>query len=305
MYHREHAQEAFLVLAGECTLVVEGDERRLTTWDSFHCAPRTEHIVVAAGDQSAVVPAVGARGRGVGGGIVYPVSDVAARYGASVVRETSDPAVAYADVRKALPRSRFVKYGMKANRSMPSAAVIPVLVYPDVREAVDWLSGAFGFVERVRIGEDHRSQLRFGAGAVIVADVRNERRPPSPGEVTHSVVVRVDDVNAHCERARAHGARIVIEPVDFEYGERQYTAGGPPVDVLRDARRRRSRDVGRRARRAGLASRLRGHPSSRSGWRAQNAASAAAIPGGFSICRKCVVSGTTTPSAFGSQSSSR
>ncbi|HSC90312.1 MAG TPA: VOC family protein [Gaiellaceae bacterium] len=116
---------------------------------------------------------------------------------------------------------------MKANRSMPSAVVIPVLVYPDVREAVDWLSGAFGFVERVRIGESHRSQLRFGDGAVIVADVRHERRPPGPGEVTHSVVVRVDDVNAHCERARAHGARIVMEPVDFEYGERQYTAEDP------------------------------------------------------------------------------
>ena len=110
MYHRENAQEAFLVLAGECTLIVEGDERRLTTWDFFHCAPRTEHIIVAAGDQSAVVLAVGARGRGVGGGIVYPVSDVAARYGAGVVRETTDPAVAYADVRKALPRSRFVTY---------------------------------------------------------------------------------------------------------------------------------------------------------------------------------------------------
>lgn len=110
MYHRENAQEAFLVLAGECTLIVEGDERRLATWDFFHCAPRTEHIIVAAGDQSAVVLAVGARGRGVGGGIVYAVSDVAARYGAGVARETTDPAVAYADVRRALPRSRFVKY---------------------------------------------------------------------------------------------------------------------------------------------------------------------------------------------------
>ncbi len=116
---------------------------------------------------------------------------------------------------------------MKTNRSVPSAAVIPVLVYPDVREAVAWLTEAFGFVERVRIGENHRSQLRFGEGAVIVGDVRNERRPPRPGEVTHSVVVRVEDVNAHCERARANGARIVMEPVDFEYDERQYTAEDP------------------------------------------------------------------------------
>jgi len=113
---------------------------------------------------------------------------------------------------------------MKPNRSMPSAVVIPVLIYPDVREAVAWLSGAFGFVERLQIGESHRSQMNVGdGGAVIVGDVRHERRPPRPGEVTHSVTVRVDDVHAHCERARAHGARIVMEPVDFEYGERQYT----------------------------------------------------------------------------------
>ena len=48
---------------------------------------------------------------------------------------------------------------MKPNRSMPSAVVIPVLIYPDVREAVAWLSGAFGFVERLQIGESHRSQM--------------------------------------------------------------------------------------------------------------------------------------------------
>jgi uncharacterized glyoxalase superfamily protein PhnB len=113
---------------------------------------------------------------------------------------------------------------MKLNRSIPSSTVIPVLIYPDVRAAVAWLEGAFGFAERVRIGEDHRAQLSFGDGAVIVGDVRHERRPPRPGEVTHSVVVRVDDASAHCERARGHGARIVMEPTDFEYGERQYTA---------------------------------------------------------------------------------
>jgi len=93
-----------------------------------------------------------------------------------------------------------------------------------VREAVDWLGAAFGFVERVRIGENHRSQLGFGEGAVIVGDVRHDRRPPRLGEVSQSVMVRVDDVDAHCERARAHGARIVTEPTDFPYGERQYTA---------------------------------------------------------------------------------
>jgi quercetin dioxygenase-like cupin family protein len=110
MYHRENAQEAFLVLAGECTLIVEGKERRLAEWDFFYCAPRTDHIIVASGRQSAVVLAVGARGRGVGGGLVYTVCKAAARYGASVVRETTEPAVAYAKIYAALPRSRFVKY---------------------------------------------------------------------------------------------------------------------------------------------------------------------------------------------------
>ncbi len=110
MYHRERAQEAFLVLAGECTLIVEGDERRLGPWDFFYCAPGTEHIIVAGDRQSAVVLAVGARGRGVGGGLVYTVCRAAARYGASVVRETTKPADAYAKVYAALPRSRFVRY---------------------------------------------------------------------------------------------------------------------------------------------------------------------------------------------------
>jgi uncharacterized glyoxalase superfamily protein PhnB len=116
---------------------------------------------------------------------------------------------------------------MKPNRSIPSAVVIPVLIYPDVREAVRWLSEAFGFEERLQIGESHRSQLRLGAGALIVADVRREQRPPRQGEVTHSVLVRVDDARAHCERARAHGAQILMEPTDFEYGERQYAAEDP------------------------------------------------------------------------------
>jgi uncharacterized glyoxalase superfamily protein PhnB len=116
---------------------------------------------------------------------------------------------------------------MKPNRSIPSATVIPVLIYPDVREAVDWLSAAFGFAERLQIGENHRSQLSFGDGAVIVADVRAGRRPPRAGEVSQSVMVRVEDVNAHRERAQAHGARILEEPQDFPFGERQYAAEDP------------------------------------------------------------------------------
>ena len=86
------------------------------------------------------------------------------------------------------------------------------------------MCAAFGFVERLRIGENHRSQLTIGDGAVIIGDVRDDRRPPRTDEVTHSVTVRLDDVRTRCERARSHGARILMEPTDMPYGERQYNA---------------------------------------------------------------------------------
>ena len=117
---------------------------------------------------------------------------------------------------------------MRPNRSIPAATVIPVLSYPDVRAAVAWLAAAYGFEERVRIGEDHRAQLRFGDGGLIVADTGGARTAPQPGAgVDHAVMVRVQDARAHCERARENGARITMEPTDFEYGERQYHAVDP------------------------------------------------------------------------------
>jgi uncharacterized glyoxalase superfamily protein PhnB len=106
------------------------------------------------------------------------------------------------------------------NRSIPVSTVIPVLVYPDVREAADWLCRAFGFVERLRIG-DHRVQLTFGDGAVVAV------QGDAGGGAGHSVLVRVADADAHQERARQSGARIVNPPTDCPYGERQYTAEDP------------------------------------------------------------------------------
>jgi uncharacterized cupin superfamily protein len=94
LYHHEDAQEGFLVLFGECMLVVEEQERPLRQWDYFHCPPGTRHIVVGAGDSPSVVLMIGARQEQETCG--YPVSPVAAKYGASVSRETSDPDEAYA-----------------------------------------------------------------------------------------------------------------------------------------------------------------------------------------------------------------
>ena len=113
---------------------------------------------------------------------------------------------------------------MIENRSLRGPTVIPVLVYPDVRAAVAWLTDAFGFAERVRIGADHRSQLTVGDdGAVIVADTASDRQPPRPGSYSHLLKVRVDDVQAQVERARAHGAQVLQEPEDQPYGERECT----------------------------------------------------------------------------------
>jgi uncharacterized cupin superfamily protein len=94
LYHAEAGQEAFLVLSGECTLVVEGEERLLRPWDFFHAPPWTEHILVGAGDGPCTVVMAGARTGDPG--VRYPVSDVAARHGASVGEETSDWRQAYA-----------------------------------------------------------------------------------------------------------------------------------------------------------------------------------------------------------------
>ena len=95
LYHAEENQEAFLVLSGECALLVENEERRLRPWDFFHAAPWTEHAFVGAGDGPCVILMAGSR---TGRGVRYPVSEVAARHGASVAEETSDWRQAYATV---------------------------------------------------------------------------------------------------------------------------------------------------------------------------------------------------------------
>jgi uncharacterized glyoxalase superfamily protein PhnB len=111
---------------------------------------------------------------------------------------------------------------MLSNRFIPNSTVIPVLAYPDAPHAASWLCDAFGFTVRIRIGS-HRIQLNVGDGAVIV-------REPRPHEIGRqlglgwSVTIRVEDVDAHCQHARDHDARITSEPCTYPYGERQYTA---------------------------------------------------------------------------------
>jgi uncharacterized glyoxalase superfamily protein PhnB len=108
-----------------------------------------------------------------------------------------------------------------ANRSVPPSSVVPVLAYADVAEAADWLCSAFGFRQRLRIG-DHRAQLVFGDGAVIVTALR-EGDPPTAS----TVHVRVDDAEGHHDHATRAGARILNPPADYPYGERQYSAEDP------------------------------------------------------------------------------
>jgi uncharacterized glyoxalase superfamily protein PhnB len=115
----------------------------------------------------------------------------------------------------------FTVYAMLTNRSAPPATVTPVLVYPDVRAAVAWLEAAFGFVESVRIGDAHRSQMRVGSdGAIVVADVGGQRAAPEGDRKTHLIKVRVPDVDAAFARACERGARVVEDLTTWEYGER-------------------------------------------------------------------------------------
>ena len=94
LYHAENKQENFLVLHGECILLVEGEERRLRAWDFVHCPAWTEHIFVGAGDQPCAILMAGARGDD--WSVRYPVSELAAPYRASAAEETTDPDQAYA-----------------------------------------------------------------------------------------------------------------------------------------------------------------------------------------------------------------
>jgi uncharacterized cupin superfamily protein len=95
LYHSESAQEGFLVLSGECTLIVEEEERPLRQWDYVHCPAETRHVFVGAGEGPCAILMIGARPEVET--LLYPASEVAAKYGASASKETEEPDEAYAD----------------------------------------------------------------------------------------------------------------------------------------------------------------------------------------------------------------
>jgi uncharacterized cupin superfamily protein len=101
LYHGEDEVEGFLVLAGECTLLVEGQERALERWDFVRCPRWAEHVFVGAGDGPCVVLAVGTR---TGGAVRYPRPELAVKYDAAAEQETEQPPEAYARFEQPVPR---------------------------------------------------------------------------------------------------------------------------------------------------------------------------------------------------------
>ncbi|MBS0431739.1 MAG: VOC family protein [Proteobacteria bacterium] len=106
---------------------------------------------------------------------------------------------------------------MISNRSCPASTIIPVLGYSDVPGAVAWLRQAFGLTERLRIGT-HRVQMRWGDGDIVVTD---SPPPENPAHAGHSIMLRVEDVDAAFERALTAGATSLRSPTTYPFGERQ------------------------------------------------------------------------------------
>jgi uncharacterized glyoxalase superfamily protein PhnB len=114
---------------------------------------------------------------------------------------------------------------MLINRTTGSASVVPELVYPDVDEAIAWLCETYGFTELWRI-DGHRARLSVGNGVVVIADADPQygrMAPKKDGPHSHAVMVKVEDVDGHYERARQRGSVIFSPPTNYPYGERQYS----------------------------------------------------------------------------------
>ena len=116
---------------------------------------------------------------------------------------------------------------MMSNRSAPKATVVPILVYEDVGKALDFLTRAFGFMERLRAewgGSISHAQMDIGECAIMIGKQGGPFRAAVGDTVSQYAHVHVDDVAAHFARAEAAGATIVKAPEDMPFGVRQYTA---------------------------------------------------------------------------------
>ncbi len=113
------------------------------------------------------------------------------------------------------------------NRSVPVDTILPHLVYEDVGGALTWLAKAFGFTEHFRYAEPggpvQGAQMHLGHTWIMLAGSRPDRASPSRlGYRTQSLTVFVEDIDAHFQKAKSAGAKIVEEIHETEYGERQY-----------------------------------------------------------------------------------
>ena len=116
---------------------------------------------------------------------------------------------------------------MRANQSAPASPVVPILIYTDVAKAIDWLCGGFGFRERLRADRDGvigHAQLLAGAGDIMIGRAGGPFTPMRAGELHQYVLVDVEDVDTHYERAKAFGAEILQAPENMPFGVRHYTA---------------------------------------------------------------------------------
>jgi uncharacterized glyoxalase superfamily protein PhnB len=140
---------------------------------------------------------------------------------------------------------------LKKNRSAPNTAVMPVLYYPEVREAVEWLTTALPFTVRLR-NSDTRCQLMHGNGAIVVAKpgVHSDAAPSTQqSPAAHSITLRVTAVDELFGRAKAAGARVLAEPADPHVWRTPMLVPRPmgtSVDALGDDFRFRPSRLGRR-----------------------------------------------------------
>jgi uncharacterized glyoxalase superfamily protein PhnB len=116
---------------------------------------------------------------------------------------------------------------MVPNRSAPTAAIVPILVYEDVGKALEFLARAFGFKERLRAewgGSLSHAQMDIGAGSIMLGKQGGPFTAPSGDTVSQYAHVHVDNVDQHFAKAKSEGAAILKEPAEMPFGVRQYTA---------------------------------------------------------------------------------